>query len=287
MKELGIDNQGLDDQHPICDHFDMDHVLPALLKRLPILQSFSYVGPLSAKVLAAIVQVDSLRVLQVRNGDDVLKGPATPTPIVIIPWTDITLDWSALASLKGLQALEIGRLIRREARGLAKGVASLNLRRLRLSFWGWEYANINSSITMRSTAHTSALVMFLDTLTTLDLGGGQICRGLPSTLEHLVLIDKYRTWIPYLHQFIATAILPCENLEIPSTTINVSGRCHDTLTKMGLPAFHKIVGVSSWQQLSYDEEMEIVHQYCSRRAKCCRPTPIPNHSAISSKLWTE
>lgn len=63
---------------------------------------------------------------------------------------------------------------------------------------------------------------------------------------------------PSLHQLIATAILPCENLEIPSTSINVSGRCHDTLTKMGLPAFHKIVGVSSWQQLSYDEEMEIV-----------------------------
>lgn len=184
MKELGIDNQGLDDQHPICDHFDMDHVLPALLKRLPILQSFSYVGPLSAKVLAAIVQVDSLRVLQVRNGDDVLKGLTTPTPIVIIPWTDITLDWSALASLKGLQALEIGRLIRREARGLAKGVASLNLRRLRLSCWGWEYENSNPSITMRSTAHTSALVMFLDIFTTLDLGGGQICRGLPSTSEH-------------------------------------------------------------------------------------------------------
>lgn len=93
---------------------------------------------------------------------------------------------------------------------------------------------------MRSTAHTSALVMFLDALTALDLGGGQICRGLPSTLEHLVLMGKYRTW-----NHLYTSLL--RQLS-----------CLARTWKFRVPAFHKIVGVSSWQQLSYDEEMEIV-----------------------------
>lgn len=139
VRFLGIDNQGFDNQHPICNQFDMDLVLPTLLQRLSNLQCFIYLGPLSAKNLAAIIQVGSLRVLQVRNSNDVLKAPATAAPTLVFPWRDWPLDWSALANLKGLQVLEVGRLIRYEALDLAKGIASLKLTRLHLSCWGWEY----------------------------------------------------------------------------------------------------------------------------------------------------
>lgn len=218
LKHLQVKNTGFDGQHPVCNQFDMDQVLTALLQRLPNLQSFNYLGPLSPKGLAAIVQVHSLRVLQLRNGNDVLKVPTPPTLTSTIPWIDFAVDWSALACLNGLQALEVGRLSRYEARLLASGVVSLKLRRLHLSCWGWEYENTVATGAMGSTGYTSALVMFLDALTTLDLRDGQTCRGLPSTLEHLVLIDKYDTAIPSLHQLIATAILPCDNLETLSTT---------------------------------------------------------------------
>ncbi len=197
-----------------------------------------------------------------------------------LPLLDVSLDWSALASLKGLKELEIGRLPHYEASGLAKGVVSLNLRKLHLSCWGWEHENTRPSGSMPYTAHTSALVMFLDALTTLDLGGGQINRGLPLSLEHLVLIDKFHTRIPSLHQLIATAVLPCENLKTLSTTISVNGRCHDFISKMGLPAYHKIVGLRSWQQLSCDEGMKILHQYQSPSGETLQtnryPKPLHN-----------
>ncbi len=129
-----------------------------------------------------------------------------------------------LSGSRGLQTLEVGHLILAEAGGLAKVVAPLNLRRFHVSCWGWDYAN---TIFKRSFNRTSALNIFLDALMTLGLRGDK--RGLPSTWKHLVLIDKYHSDIPSLHQLLAKAILPCENLEILSTTIIVSGKCYGEL----------------------------------------------------------
>ena len=263
VKDLEIDNQGFHAQHPICNKADMDHVLPVLIKCLPNLQSFKYIGPLSASSLAAIIQVGGLRVLEARNGNDVLQAPTRPSPTFIMPWLDPSLDLSVLANLQGLQTLEVGRLTRHEACGLAKGVASLKLRNFHLSCWGWEYENSIPSRSMHSKAYTSPLVLFLEALTTPGLSIPPTCRGLPSALKALALIDRYYSLIPSLHQLIATAILPCENLESLSTTISVTGKCYDIISKMGLPAYHKIVRISSWQQLSCDEEIKVLHQYQS------------------------
>lgn len=273
IKHLQIDNQGFDSKHPVCYQVDMEQVLTALLRRLPNLQSFNFLGPLSPKVLAAIIQIDSLRELQLRNGNDVLKFPAPRAPTRIIPWIDFALDWSALACLKGLQALEIGRLTHHEAPLLASVVVSLKLQRLHLSCWGWEYENVVPTIAMSTPGYTSALVMFLDALMTLDLRDGRTCHGFPSTLKHLVLIEKYDVAIPSLHQLIATAILPCVNLETLSTTISVNGQCHNILSKMGLPAYHKIIGLGSWQQLSCDEGMKLLHQYRSPSGELLQTNP--------------
>lgn len=112
---------------------------------------------------------------------------------------------------------------------------------------GWESENSPPTPSMRQNSHTSALVLFLEALTTLYFRGDpdDPCLGLPSTLEHLMLIDKYHTLIPSLHQLIATAILPCNNLKTLGTTVKVNGKSYDTISKMGLPAYHKIVGVST------------------------------------------
>ena len=69
---------------------------------------------------------------------------------------------------------------------------------------------------MPSTASTSALVLFLDALTTLDLGNGQMGPGLPWSLEYVVLVDKFHTRIELLYQLIATsdsALRQSENAE--------------------------------------------------------------------------
>lgn len=163
-----------------------------------------------------------------------------------------------LANLKCLQALEIGRLTYHEAPWLALGVASLNLRSLHPSCWGWELGGTVPGLFIRCRSF-GPLLQFLAGLTTRELGRGPTCRGLPPTLEHLVLIDKYYSPTSLLHQLIATAILPCKDLKTLETTISVSGKSYDIIRKMGLPAYHKIVGLNSWQQLSSDEGMKVLH----------------------------
>ena len=281
IKRFEIDNQGFDDQHPICNQIDMDCVLPTLLRRLSALQSFKYVGPLSGKGLAAILQVDSLRVLQVRTGKDTLK---VQDGQVTMPWVDRTLNWTALGNLKCLESLEIGRLIRHETLLLAIAVTCLKLRRLHLSCWGWEFENVDASHSWGANNNTSALVLFLDAITTPYLDGSQSIGGLPPTLQHLVLVDKYHTQIPSLYQLIATAILPCENLESLSTTISVNGRCYDRISKMGLPSHHKIIGLKLWKQLSCEEGMKVLHQYRGPSDEILQTDPYPR--ALSNIVTT-
>ena len=270
IKRFEIDNQGFDDQHPICNQIDLDCVLSTLLKRLSALQSFRYLGPLSGKGLAAILQVGNLRVLQVRTGNDTLKVQDGQ-----IPWLDRTLNWTALCNMKCLESLEIGRLIRHETSSLATAVASLNLRRLHLSCWGWEFENVDASQSWGANNKKSALVLFLSAITTRYLDGSQRIGGLPPSLQHLVLVDKYHTQIPSLYQLITTAILPCENLESLSTTISVNGRCYDRISKMGLPSHHKIVGLKSWKQLSCEEGMKVLHQYRGPSDEILQTDPYP------------
>lgn len=282
IKRLEIDNQGFDNQHPVCDQVDMDCVLPTLLKRLSALQSFKYVGPLSGKGLAAILRVDKLRVLQVRTGNDLLK--VQDSHRATMPWIDHTLNWAALGNLKCLESLEIGRLIRHETPLLATAVASLKLRRLQLSCWGWEFENVDPRHSWGANNNTSALVLFLDAITTLYLDGGRKIGGLPPTLQHLVLVDKYHTQIPSLYQLIATAILPCENLESMSTTISVNGRCYNRISKMGLPSHHKIIGLKSWKQLSCEGGMKVLHQYRGPSDDILQTDPYPK--ALSNIVTT-
>ena len=276
VKDLEIDNQGFDDQHPRCNRLVIDLVLSELLRRLPNLQSFHYLGPVSPRALRTIVEVSSLTALQIRSGNDELDMPTRSTSsAIVMPWGDRWLDWSVLANLKSLQALEVGRLIFHEAPRLAKGVASLNLRRLQVSCWGWESGGTDPGLYIRFRS-PSPLLLFLKALPNLELfGGDPLNRGLPSTLEHLVLIDKYYDPAWLLHQLIATAILPCNNLETLSTTFIVNGEIYDNISKMGFPAYQKIVGINSWQQLSSDEGMKVLHQYRSPSGELRQTNPYP------------
>ena len=275
VKDLEIDNQGFDNHEPICDEMDIDLFMLVMLRRLRKLQSFRYLGPLSAKSLAAIMQANNLRVLQVRNSNDVLETihfNHTRTAA----WADPVLDWSVLANLKSLQGLEVGRLIRQEAEGLAKGITALDLLKLRVSCWGWEYDGVVLIRNRRHTAHVSALIILVNALLMLDPRNSQALHGFPSTLKHLVLIDKYHTCVPSLFQYLTTAILPCEDLETLDTTISVTGVCYDALSKMGLPAYHKIIGLHSWQQLSCDEGIKVLHQYHSPGGETLQTDPYPS-----------
>ena len=85
------------------------------------------VNRVSPKALVSIVQVSSLKLLQLRTGIDVLKVPSGHDPIPTMPWEVVALDWIVLANLKGLQALEIGRLISGESHKLAQRVTILDL----------------------------------------------------------------------------------------------------------------------------------------------------------------
>lgn len=56
-------------------------------------------------------------------------------------------------------------------------------------------------------------------------------------------------------------------------TIGVNGTCYDAISEMGLPAYHKTIGLGSWQQLSCDEEMKVLHRYCSPLGETRRTNP--------------
>ena len=275
VKYLEVDHQGFDIAHPIANRNQMDLTLRTLLKRLPKLRSLKYVGPFSDRTLAAIIPVHSLRELQVRNSKVVVEMPTNTSRFFNMRWIDLAQDWSVLADLKGLQSLEVGRLMREEAAGLAQGIAALPLRRLHVSSWGWEYKDWDPSTTVRPSTYTSALVMFLDALMEADLQNDHAHGGLPSTMVHLVLIDKYYSCIPSLHQLLATAISPCAKLETLSITICVNGRCYENISKMGLPAYNRIIGLGSWQQLSCDEEMTLLHQYRGPSSEILQTNPYP------------
>lgn len=87
VKNLVIDNQGFDDQHARCSRLKMDLFLTDALRRLPNLQHFHYLGPVSPRALTAIIEVGTLKVLRIRSGNDVLKMPTHRTSFVI-PWED-------------------------------------------------------------------------------------------------------------------------------------------------------------------------------------------------------
>ena len=275
VKDLEIDNQGFDNQHPICSRLMIEHFLSHALRRLPNLQSFHYLGPVSPRALMTIVEVSSLKVLRIRTSNDILKTPTRRlSGTFVMPWEDPWLDWMVLAKLKNLEVLEVGRLVFTEAPRLAYGVASLNLRRLHLSCWGWELGGTVPGCFIRCRT-LSPLLVFLKALTTLELDRGPARRGLPPSLEHLVLIDKYYNPISLLHELIATAILPCNSLKTIGTTFVVSGESYEIISKMGLPAYHKIVGLNSWQQLSSDEGMKVLHQYRSPSGELRQTNPYP------------
>ena len=252
----------------------MDGVLIALLNRLPVLQSFRYLGPVSMKTLAAIMQINNLRVLQIRNGSDLLDLHSRSLNR-IMPWIDIVQDWSVLANLESLQTLKVGRLIREEADGLAKGIAFLKLRRFHISCWGWDYGSTNPRISTRSTVHKSALVRFLDAIVTLNVHSGQVHCGLPSTLKHIVLVDNYHSLIPSLYELLTTAISPCENLDTLSVTMTVNRECYENIGRIGLSAYCKMVGLRNWLQICCDEGMKALHQYRSPSGEILQTDPYP------------
>lgn len=106
-----------------------------------MLTFFRYLGHLSATKLAAIVKIVSLGVLQVRNSTDVLQIPSTFVPIpnmscIDLPWTRVW--WPILEAFKCLR-WDVNPY---EVDGSAKGAASLSLRRLHASCWGWGYGTL-------------------------------------------------------------------------------------------------------------------------------------------------
>ena len=274
VKNLEIDNQGLTERHRMSSRSDMDCVLLILYRCLPNLQFFRYLGPISVQGLAAVMQIRNLKVLQIRNGSDILEL-FSPTLTHTMPWIDIVQDWSVLAKLEGLQTLQVGRLLREEAGGLARGVAALRLRSFHVSCWGWDYGNTIPRNSTRSTIRKSALVVFLEAIATLDIDSGQAHCGLPSTLKHLVLVDRYHACIPSLYQLVTTAILPCEKLDTLQVTMNVNGKCYQNISRIGLPACQKIVGLRSWQQLCCGEGIRVLHQYQSLSGATLQTDPHP------------
>ena len=108
LKIFEIDKQGFDG--PIYEPFGMDYFSPSVLKRLSKLQTFKYLGPLSAKTLAAMIQVGSLRALQVRNSNEILQARTMHNPTATVPWLDFALNWNPLANLRSPQMLEVGCL---------------------------------------------------------------------------------------------------------------------------------------------------------------------------------
>ncbi|KAL8902363.1 MAG: hypothetical protein Q9207_004766 [Kuettlingeria erythrocarpa] len=162
-----------------------------LLDLVPNLRALAYDGMLDPQTFDCFFHCRHLRKLKIRGTTDVLTTELAPTP----PWNQI-LDLSRLGSLTNLRKLTVGRLVPKEARGLAKALVGLELSELYISSAPPAISedddfenNFRGDID-----DESPLLTFLKSLLAKQqeqrFGSG----GLPQSLQVLGLRDHYRRW---------------------------------------------------------------------------------------------
>ncbi|KAL2044812.1 hypothetical protein N7G274_002587 [Stereocaulon virgatum] len=202
----------------------VERAMPTLISLLQRTWACSFDGPLYHSHLSSIIQVGHLKTLDLRASDWFLELGTISLAcenLVQRTWKDLILDFSILANLTGLQDLKVGRLLPAEARSLAVGITPLKLTHLSVSASIWAQPADPRSYIAGGAGDASPIFDFLKKLVHYqrdDLGLELV--GLPSTLETLVVCDRYRLrHLEDMHESLRHVCQPCTSLRQLEVTL--------------------------------------------------------------------
>ncbi|CAD6581096.1 MAG: hypothetical protein ASARMPREDX12_000352 [Alectoria sarmentosa] len=201
---------------PAASQRALEVALPTLLPLLPILSRCVFDGALYRETLSQLVQISNLKHLELRGDDWYLQQGCSyiedSHSWVWRRWSDLILDFRVLANLKSLRSLKIGRLQHHEAQGLAEGVARLQLINLEIHSSPWVKDEDPRHNLAGNKTYDSPLMFFFYSMTR-RRGPGLSPRGLPSTLETLILRDRFHVYgKPTKHIYLRAACRNCRSL---------------------------------------------------------------------------
>lgn len=175
-------------------HLSLEIAMPILLPLLPNLTACVFDGALYGQTLIQLVKVTTLKRLELRADDWYLhQGDPNPNESrswVWRRWFDLPVNFRVLANLKNLQSLKVGRLHHEEAKGLAKVVAKLRLIDLEVHSSPWVRYDDRRRVPAGRQWFDSPLMFFFYFLGR-RRGPGILPKALPSTLETLILRDRF------------------------------------------------------------------------------------------------
>ncbi len=177
-------------------HEYLEEATPSLLALLPNLINLTFEGPLYHDQFTNILQVHGLKRLNIRGDDQNLR---LGSPDWMEFYTNLILNFLALASLGSLQSLKIGRLMAIEAYGLAYALPKLPLVNLEVSSSIWVRRADPRYHILGSEQGISPIVSLVAMLAPilrkmsdhLDPKTAALQHGFPPTLKTLVLADRY------------------------------------------------------------------------------------------------
>lgn len=213
----------------------LESAIPTLLPLLPNVTRCVFDGALYRETLSQVVQISNLKYLKLRGDDWYLQQGCSyieeSNRWVWRHWSDLVLDFRVLANLKSLQSLNIGRLQHSEARGLAEGVARLRLINLEIHSSPWVKDEDPRHYLAGGKTYDSPLMFFFYSLIRRH-GPGLLPRGLPSTLEALILRDRFHVFgTPTKQSYLRAACRNCRSLRrIESTHPTREQACEFFLT---------------------------------------------------------
>ena len=222
---------------PAASQLSLDIAIPTLLPLLPNLTTCVFDGALYRETLSQLVRVSNLKRLELRADDWYLQQGCSyldeSNSWVWRRWSDLVLDFGVLANLQSLQSLKIGRLHHGEARGLAEGVAKLQLINLEIHSGPWVSDN-DPRRNVAATQMYDSPLMFFFYLLGRCYGPSHPPSALPSTLETLILRDRFHPFTrPELLVHICLACRNCRSLyRIESTQATRQQAC-DFLSAFG------------------------------------------------------
>ena len=208
---------------PAPSQLSLEIAIPTLLPLLPNLISCAFDGALYRDTLSQLVRISTLKRLELRMDDWYLQQGCSyldeSRSWVWRRWSDLILDFRVLAKLKGLQSLKIGRLQHHEARGLAEGVARLRLINLEIHSSPWVNDEDPRHYLAGGKTYDSPLMFFFCSLNGHG-GPSPLPKGLPSTLETLILRDRFHIFgLPTKHVYLRAACWNCRSLRRIESTL--------------------------------------------------------------------
>ena len=230
IESLHVDVRG-DLTHTLRNHSaasqpSLERAILELLSLLPNITSCVFYGALYRETLSQLVRKSTLKRLELRADDCYLQQAFSSLDEsrgwVWRRWSDLVLDFRVLARLRSLQSLKIGRLIHHEAQGLAERVVRLRLIYLEIHSSPWvKDKDPRHHHLAGGKTYDPPLMFFFYSLLHRN-GPIHLSRGLPSTLETLILRDRFHIFgRPTKQMSLRAACSNCQSLRrIESTQSN-------------------------------------------------------------------